>query len=106
VRDEASALHPQIEPVYDKPDGPFVAAADLVMDIDSPIDMAITEAQMAKVERDEDGKIIWDPKHALIGGAIVAVTVGLLFLWFVNFTSTPPAKTKAATVTTTRPHPS
>jgi hypothetical protein len=33
---------------------------------------------MAKVERDAHGNVVWDPKHALIGGLVVAIIVGLI----------------------------
>lgn len=39
-------------------------------------------ASMAKVERDGDGKVVWDPKHAIIGAIVVAIFVALLAGYF------------------------
>ncbi len=32
----------------------------------------------AKVERDQDGKVIWDPKYAIVGAVVVAIFVALV----------------------------
>jgi len=36
---------------------------------------------MSEVERDRDGKVVWDPKHAIIGGIVVAIFVALVAGW-------------------------
>ena len=84
VHKEMDALHPERA---DEPslDSPFEAMGELAMNSDSPIDMAMAEFSMAKVDRDANGRVIWDPKLAIVGSIVVAITVGLLVAWILRW---------------------
>lgn len=87
---QLSELHPE-RSAPDEPPNPFDTVAQFAMTDGDPVDLALTEFRMAKVERDASGKVIWDPKNALIGGLVVAITVGLFVFWLTAIANTPPS---------------
>lgn len=98
-------MHPERARVAENPDGPFAATGELLLGVGSPLDLAADVAQYAKVSRDRDGKVIWDPKNALIGGIVVAILVGLIAAYIGGvFMSSNQSRYTSPTTVTISPH--